>query len=214
MTRFDAVLFDLDGTLLDSVALILESYRHTLAHHGLPERPEAEILAGLGTTLEDQFRRWVEDEVSVGALIDTYIEHNLAVHDEYVRAYPGVSELVRALHGAGTPLAIVTSKRRRGTELGVAALGLTECFRMWVCADDVQNPKPHPEPVHMALEALGVDAARTAFVGDATHDLHAGNAAGVTTVAVTWGAAPEDALIAAEPNALVRDADALRAALT
>ncbi len=213
MSRFDAVLFDLDGTLLDSVALIIESYRHTLELHGLPPRPEAEILAGLGTPLEAQFRRWVDDESRVQTLVDGYIEHNLAVHDAHARPYPGVCELVHALHDAGTPLAIVTSKRRRGTELGLAALGLTDCFRLCVCSDDVQNPKPHPEPVTMALDALGVPAARTAFVGDATHDVHAGKAAGVTTIAVTWGTASEAALVETSPTHLVHDAAALRDAL-
>lgn len=211
-SRFDAVLFDLDGTLLDSVALILESYRHTLETHGLDPRPEQEILAGLGTTLETQFGKWVAPS-RVAALVETYIEHNLTVHDRYARPYPGISELVHRLAAGGTPLAIVTSKRRRGTERGLAALGLTPCFAVQICADDVETPKPHPQPVHMALAALDVPAERAVFVGDATHDVHAGRAAGVKTVAVTWGAAPESALRQARPDIVVHGADALRDAL-
>jgi len=213
MTRFDAVLFDLDGTLLDSVPLILSSYRHVFTEHGLPPRTDAEVLAGLGTPLEAMFERWVDDPALVQTLADAYIEHNLAVHDGLVRPFPGVSELVRDLHVAGIPMAIVTSKRRRGTEMGLAALGLADCFSVVVTADDVSRPKPDPEPVQQALEALGVPAASAVFVGDATHDVHAGRAAEVVTIAVTWGAASEAQLVESGPTHLVRDVGALRGIL-
>ncbi|HJL17071.1 MAG TPA: HAD-IA family hydrolase [Sandaracinaceae bacterium LLY-WYZ-13_1] len=205
MPRHDAVLFDLDGTLLDSVALILESYRHTLAAHGLAPRSREEILEGLGTPLEAQLGRWAPAD-RIEALIDTYVEHNLRVHDELVRPFEGVNAIVHALREAGTPLAIVTSKRRRGTTQGLAALGLSDAFDTWVCADDVARPKPHPEPVERALAVLGVGPERAVFVGDATHDVHAGRAAGVRTVAVLWGSGSRDALAAAAPDDWAGDA--------
>ncbi len=214
MLRYDAFLFDLDGTLLDSIALILESYRYTLAAHGLPPRSDEDVLSGLGTTLEHQFTRWVGPDGPVQALVDTYIAHNLEVHDRLVTPYPGVTEVVEALHAAGARLAVVTSKRRRGAQAGLAALGLAECFEVLVAGDDVTRAKPDPEPVRLALSQLGDPApARVVFVGDATHDVHAGQAAGVVTVAVTWGAGREDALVAAKPDHIARDAAALRALL-
>lgn len=213
MARFDAVLFDLDGTLLDSLQLIIDSYRHTLLAHGLAPRTDADILAGLGTPLEVSLGRFAETPGDVEALVATYIAHNLEVHDALVQPYPGVCDLVHALADAGTPLAIVTSKRRRGTEMGLLALGLESRFEVLVCADDVERPKPHPEPVLRALRALSVEPARAVFVGDAVHDLHSGRAAGVHTVAVTWGAGREDDLRAAEPSEIARDADELRALL-
>ena len=205
---FDAVLFDLDGTLLDSVELILESYRHTLAHHALPPRPRGEVLAGLGTPLEAQLARWAP-AAQVDALVETYVEHNLRIHDELVRPFPGVNDLVHRLHGAGVGLAIVTSKRRRGTERGLRALGLAHAFDVRVCADDVERAKPHPEPVERALAALGAPRERAAFVGDATHDLRAGSAAGVTTIAVLWGAATREQLEAENPDFVAADTEAL-----
>lgn len=210
MSHYDAVLFDLDGTLLDSIALILASYRHTLEAAELPVPTDADMLSGLGTTLEDQFGRWVADPARVSELVARYIEHNLEIHDEHVRPYPGVNEIVRALHSAGTPLAIVTSKRRRGARMGVAALGLEGCFSAMVCGDDVERPKPDPEPVRRALDALGVRE-NVAFVGDAIHDVHSGRDAGVFTIAVSWGAGSRNEFDAAD--IVVDDADALRRAL-
>ncbi len=204
---FDAVLFDLDGTLLDSIALILESYRHTLAAHQLPPRSDADVLSGLGTTLEDQFRRWGYDD-RLEALVTTYVEHNLRVHDALVRPYEGVTEVARALDAAGVPLGLVTSKRRRGGREGLRALGLDGLFAVEIYGDEVTRPKPDPDPVLRALAGLGMPASpRVTFVGDAIHDLEAGRAAGVHTIAVTWGAGRAEDLAAAD--ALVHDAAAL-----
>lgn len=213
MLRFDAVLFDLDGTLLDSIALILESYRHTLIEHGLEPQPDEVVLAGLGTPLEAQLALWAPRS-EVPAMVETYVEHNLAIHDRLVRPYPGITEIVHTLRARGTKLAIVTSKRRRGTAKGLAALGLSESFDVWVCADDVARPKPDPEPVHAALTALSVeDPARALFVGDAIHDVRSGQAAGVRTAAVLWGAGTRAELEPSAPDHLLEDAAALAAVL-
>lgn len=213
-TPFSAVLFDLDGTLLDSLSLILTSYRYTLEAHGLPARGDAEVLEGLGTTLESQLARWTNDPAQVDAMVDTYVTHNLRVHDDLVRPYPGISELVRELHAAGTPLGLVTSKRRRGADRGLAALGLTDCFAALVCGDEVTRAKPDPEPVERALALLGHPSpARVAFVGDAIHDIESGKAARVYTVAVSWGAGTAASLRGSAPDAWADDAAQLRRAL-
>lgn len=213
MSRFDAVLFDLDGTLLDSIELILASYRHTLAHHGLPCPDDALILEGLGTPLEAGLRRWAPDPSAVPAMIETYVAHNLAHHDAMVRPYDGVCELVRGLREDGRKLAIVTSKRRRGTVLGLGAIGLAGCFDALVCAGDTPRAKPHPDPVQHALALLEVPRERAVFVGDSTHDMEAGRAAGVHTAAVLWGPFSRAALEATSPSAIARDAAELRAYL-
>jgi pyrophosphatase PpaX len=201
-------LFDLDGTLLDSIELILVSYRHTLATHGLPPRSDDDILSGLGTTLDDQFRRWGHDEL-LDELVATYIAHNLEVHDRHVRPYPGVGALVHELRGRGVRLGLVTSKRRRGGRQGLRALGLDDCFEVEIYGDEVTRPKPAPEPVLAALAGLGVEPSpRVSFVGDAIHDVEAGRAAGVHTTAVSWGAGKREQLRAAD--ALVDEVTALR----
>jgi pyrophosphatase PpaX len=181
------VLFDLDGTLIDSVRLILDSYHHVTREHGLPQRTDDEWLAGLGTPLTTQFRQYMADETLMQELIKTYRAYNLAHHDQRVTIYPGVLDLLVEIKRRGHPTALVTSKNRAGAERGLNLVGLRPYFDVLVGADDVTNAKPDPEPVHLALQRLGVSGEGALFIGDSTHDVHAGNAAGVATVAVLWG---------------------------
>jgi len=180
-------LFDLDGTLIDSVELILRSYRHTLRVHRGIEPPDEEWMAGLGTPLWVQFRRWTDDEAEIGAMIETYRDYNLSHHDDLVRPYEGVVEQVRALRAGGKTLGLVTSKLRGGALRGLRLVGIEEEFAVVVGSDEVTNPKPHPEPVLTALSRLGHAAQGTVFIGDSRHDLESGRAAGVKTAAVLWG---------------------------
>lgn len=200
MPTYDAVLYDLDGTLIDSIRLILDSYHHTLSHHRLPPRPDAYWLNGIGTPLRAQFAEWAHDEATMEALIATYREYNLTHHDTSIAAYPGVPEAVRSIRARGIVSALVTSKNRYGAQRGLRVVGLHDCFDSLVCADDVERPKPDPEPVARALEALGVTAERAVFVGDSLHDMHAGRAAGVATAAVLWGPFAREHLAPAEPD--------------
>jgi len=213
MPRADAVLFDLDGTLLDSIALILASYRHTFDAHGIAQPGDAAIVEGLGTPLEACFAKWADDPRAIAAMVATYVEHNHAHHDAMVRPYHGVSELVRALRDDARKLAVVTSKRREGTLRGLRAIGLEGCFDALVCAGETARAKPHGDPVLRALELLGVAPERAIFVGDSTHDVHAGHAAGVRTAAVLWGPFDRAALEPSRPTAFARDALELRALL-
>jgi len=180
-------LFDLDGTLIDSIELILRSYRHTMrAHRGL-EPPDEVWMQGLGTPLWVQFRHWTEDPAEIEAMVATYRAYNLEHHDELVRPYEGVVAAVRDLRKNGKTLGLVTSKIREGALRGLQVAGLEDGFEVIVGADDVTHPKPHPEPVLKALERLGAPAADTVFIGDSRHDIECGRAAGVKTAAVLWG---------------------------
>lgn len=187
MSRPRAVLFDLDGTLIDTVELILTSYRHTVQVHGLEPVPDEVWLEGLGIPLRVQFTRFTSDPDQLQALVTTYRDHNHIHHDLLVAEYPGVREGVGELHGAGMKLAVVTSKMHGGLERGLRVAGLDGFFDVLIGADDVRNPKPHPEPVLMALDRLGVSASEAVFVGDSPHDMASGRAAGVRTAAATWG---------------------------
>lgn len=187
MPDIRTVLFDLDGTLLDSVDLIVDSYHHTLAAHSLPPMTRGEILAGLGTTLYAVFGRMTDDAATVAAWVATYREYNLTHHDARARAYPGTVEMVRRIKAAGHRLGLVTSKNRGGAQRGLALMGLDGVMEVIVGADDVVKPKPDPEPVLLALERLGETADSTIFVGDSHHDIYSGRAAGVLTAGVTWG---------------------------
>ncbi len=200
MPTLRTFLFDLDGTLIDSIQLILDSFRHTLAAHGLPQRSDDQWLAGVGTPLTAQFAEWKDDKGTMEALIETYREYNLANHDRMVRGYPGVAEAVRAIRRTGRSTGLVTSKNRRGALRGLRLVGLEDAMDVLVCADDVVNPKPHPEPVEKAVRLLGADPTTTVYAGDSIHDLHSGRGAGVWTAAVLWGPFSRRQLEPAEPD--------------
>jgi len=187
MPTVQTVLFDLDGTLIDSVRLILDSYHHTLAAHGLPPRSDEEWLRGVGTPLSVQLAEWSDDRGTLEALIATYREYNLAHHDRMVTVYPGVVTSVEAIRAAGRRTGLVTSKNRQGALRGLTLAKLERMMDVLVCADEVTNPKPHPEPVEKAVGLLGADPRTTVYVGDSIHDMVSGRAAGVRTAAVLWG---------------------------
>lgn len=194
-----AVLFDLDGTLIDSIRLILDSYHHALAAHGLPARTDEDWLRGVGTPLWVQFEPWREHP-GIEALIATYREYNLAHHDRMVRPYPGAAEAVRALRQSGLHTGLVTSKNRSGAERGLRLCGLEGVMDVLVGADDVEHPKPHPEPVERAVRALGIAPAEAVYVGDSVHDMESGRAAGVRTAAALWGPFDRAALAPTRPD--------------
>jgi len=180
-------LFDLDGTLLDSIDLILRSYRHTMMVHRGIEPPDDVWMRGLGTPLWVQFRNWSDDPGEIEAMVATYRAYNLKHHDALARPYDGAAQAVRQLHAAGRRLGLVTSKMRSGAIRGLRLLGLEQQFPVIVGADEVTNPKPHPEPVLKALDLLGAVPDETVFIGDSRHDIECGSAAGVKTAAVLWG---------------------------
>jgi pyrophosphatase PpaX len=200
MSQLQTVLFDLDGTLIDSIRLILDSYHHTLTQHKLPARSDEEWLRGVGTPLHVQFSQWHDSPEMLEAMIATYREFNLQHHDRMVTVYPGVVEAVREIKSAGIQTGLVTSKNRQGALRGLALVGLEALMDVMVCADEVSNPKPHPEPVEKAVALLGADPARTVYVGDSIHDMHSGRAAGVKTAAALWGPFGRSHLESAGPD--------------
>jgi pyrophosphatase PpaX len=134
------------------------------------------------------------------AMIATYREFNLKHHDRMVTVYPGVLKAVREIKSAGIQTGLVTSKNRKGALRGLALVGLEALMDVMVCADEVNNPKPHPEPVEKAVALLGTDPARTVYVGDSIHDMHSGRAAGVKTAAALWGPFGRSHLESARPD--------------
>jgi pyrophosphatase PpaX len=193
-------LFDLDGTLIDSIELILRSYRHTMRVHGREVPSDDVWMRGLGTPLWVQFRQFTDDPGEIEAMVATYRAYNLAHHDDLVRPYAGVVDAVRGLQGSGRRLGLVTSKLRSGAVRGLKAATLESAFAVIVGADEVTHPKPHPEPVLRALERLAAPAASAVFIGDSRHDLECGRAAGVKTAAVLWGPFDRAHLADLEPD--------------
>lgn len=193
-------LFDLDGTLIDSVELIRRSFRHTLEAHRSGHPGEDRWLEGLGQPLWDQFRVYTTDQAEIDAMIATYRKYNSEHHDALVRSYPQMEGVVRELKRRGARLGVVTSKMHRGTRQGLALCGMEGLFDTIVAADDTTRHKPNPEPVLLALERLGADAETAIYIGDSTHDLAAGRAAAVSIAAALWGPFSREALAEHEPD--------------
>lgn len=200
MPRYAHVLFDLDGTLIDSIGLIELCFRHTMAAHTQRRFDRDEWLAGLGRPLRWQFEQWTDDPALVQQLIGTYREHNNQHHDTLVRPYPGAVEAVRALHERGARLAVVTSKLQAGAQRGLSIAGFAGLFEVVIGCDDVREPKPAAEPARVALERLGVPAHRGVMVGDSPHDIRCGRLAGARTAGVQWGPFPRHFFAEDEPD--------------
>jgi len=199
-TRPLAALFDLDGTLIDSIELILDSARHAFIGRDGHVPSDAEWLTGVGIPLATMFRRYARDEAEVDALIGKYREYQLANHDRLVRSYETVADTVAALRAAGHPMAIVTSKAGWLARRGLETVGLGSHFDVVVGCDSSERHKPDPEPVLMALDRLSYQAHEAVFVGDSIHDMQAGKAAGVTTIAALWGPFSREDLVASAPD--------------
>ena len=213
MAKPRIILFDLDGTLIDSVRLILDSYHHTMRTHGLPARTDDDWLQGLGTPLTVQFADWGSDPKTLQALIATYRSYNLEHHDRMVTVYPGIVEAVRSIRSAGVRTGLVTSKNRQGALRGLGLAKLETMMDVLVCADEVENPKPHPEPVEKAVRLLGGVPRETIYVGDSIHDMQSGRAAGVLTAAALWGPFGRSHLKGAAPDYWLEEPEDLRTLL-
>ena len=184
------ILFDLDGTLIDSIELILNSARYAFDKLDRVWPSDEEWMAGIGIPLFTMMRRYARDDADRDVLIAAYREYQLAHHDRLIRCYDGVLDTVRELHAAGHQLGIVTSKSEALALRGLAHVGLARYMDTVVGCDSSSRHKPDPEPVRLALHRLDCAPEHAIFVGDSVHDVLAGNAAGVRTVAVLWGRVP------------------------
>jgi pyrophosphatase PpaX len=210
-----AVLFDLDGTLVDTVPFILEAVRQAFEGYGTCPT-DAEWIAGIGTPLRAQLASFARRPEDVDVLFDRYRSWWLAHHDERTRPFDGAVETVAALAAAGHPVGVVTAKIEQGAYRTLRHTGLLPHVGAVVGADSCANAKPHPEPVLLALARLGREPARALLVGDSPHDVAAAKAAGARAAAALWGACGRDALAAAGADfflADVREVPALVATL-
>lgn len=212
---FQVVLFDLDGTLIDSTDLILASYRYTMREHLGQELPDDKWLETIGRPLRVQLEDFASDEAEAESMVSTYRAHNRRAHDELVRPFEGIRSLLEDLCSRGVPIGIVTSKHSAGTAMGLQACGLeSDWFRTIVTSDSVEEYKPHPRPVLAALEDLSAVPGRDVlFVGDSVHDMHSGQSAGVSTAAAVWGPYEAPGLASVEPDYWLRSVAELRALL-
>lgn len=206
--RFRTVLFDLDGTLIDSGAMILASMRHATRTVLGREVPDADLLARVGSThLRDQMLGLDADRAD--DLVRAYRAHNEPLHAE-LRPCSGMLGVLERLNAEGRQLGIVTAKRHVTVRLAFEVCPLERFFATVVASDDTDRHKPYPDPILRALERLGSDARDAAYVGDAPFDVESAKAAGVFAVAVGWGGIHSRARVeAVAPDAFVDTAEEL-----
>jgi pyrophosphatase PpaX len=200
------VLFDLDGTLIDSGPIILASMRHaSLSVLGVePDEDRVRSAIG-GPGLFAQMRDLDPDRVD--ELVAAYRAHNEPLHDE-LEAFEEVIALLPRLRAQGRRLGVVTAKRRETVGLALRRFPVIEAsIDLVIAADDTERHKPHPDPILAALSALEASPTDAVYVGDSPFDIDAAKAAGVLAVAVAWGGIHRDeTLLARQPDRFVRTA--------
>lgn len=195
-----AVLFDLDGTLVDTIPLIVKTYKTVFEKMKIPWGDD-DVVKWIGRPLKDigiHFAGAGEPD-----FFELYQHHYHLLHDEMTWLFPGTGEILAALKNCGLKLGIVTSKGRPVTERTVAHTGLDRLMDVIVTAHDVEKHKPEPEPLLSALSILGTQAGRSVFVGDSKYDIITGQRAGARAIGVTWGLGGKEELAGLKPTALL-----------
>ena len=193
-----ALLFDFDGTLLNTNDLILDTFMHVLNERFPGKYTREDCLKFIGPSLQETFD--VETPGETETMIANYQAFNMAHHDELAKSYDGVVETLEQLHAMGIRMAIVSTKKRFSLARGMKLMGIEHLFEVVVGFDDVEHEKPHPEPVLLALSQLGVDKEDALMIGDNYHDILAGQNAGVKTAGVAWSVKGADYLRTFNPD--------------
>lgn len=184
--RPHAVLFDLDGTLIDSIGLLLACVHHAFEGR-TPAPTDEEWIATLGTPLRAQLSAYIDSDEEIEAVTSKYRTFQRKHHDLLTADYPGVRETLVELEKRGHPMGVVTSKSNEMMDRGLAWLGALEMMDTRIGMNSCELHKPDPTPVRVALHELGYEPHEALFVGDSPHDIKSGNAAGVISVAALWG---------------------------
>jgi len=205
---FPVVLFDLDGTVIDSGAIILASMRHAAREVLGAEPPDELLMAAVGGPgLEAQMHALAPDRVE--ELVSVYRAHNEPLHDELV-CCDGIEDVLVKLREEGRRLGIVTAKRRATVDLAFNVLPLRHLFDTVVGGDETDRHKPDPEPLLLAAGRMNTEPDQCAYVGDSPFDIRAAKAAEMHAIAVTWGGIHDRAKLEAEaPDAIVDTAEEL-----
>ena len=183
--RYPVVLFDLDGTVIDSGAIILASMRHAAETVVGGDYTDEQLMAAVGGPgLEAQMVAL--DPNRVEELVRVYREHNEPLHDT-LEACAGMDVVLDELKDRGHRLGIVTAKRRATVDLAFARIPIEHLFETVVGGDETERHKPDPQPLQLALERLGARAEDAAYVGDSPFDMQAAKAGGLRAIGVSWG---------------------------
>ncbi|PFG04717.1 pyrophosphatase PpaX [Bacillus sp. es.034] len=203
MSRITTILFDLDGTLINTNDLIISSFLHTLNHYYPGQYGEEDVHPFMGPPLEESFGGLDPDKME--EMCAHYRAYNHEHHDSLVTEFEGVYETVKTLYDNGYKLAIVSTKVRDVVLKGLDLMNLRPFFDVIITLDEVENAKPHPEPIEKALVLLGSSPSEAIMIGDNHHDILAGKNAGVLSAGVAWSAKGREHLAHYEPDFMLED---------
>ncbi|MDA8443310.1 MAG: pyrophosphatase PpaX [Peptococcaceae bacterium] len=200
---FDCILFDLDGTLIDTNDLVIKSYQHTIRTHlGQDWGPE-KFIPYFGEPLIYSLERFAPGQAE--ELIQTYRSFNLANHDALAKEIAGIHATLQVLHQKGITLGVVTSKLKLSAQRGLGLFGLKDFFQVFVAYEDTEQHKPEAAPILHALNSLQHDTDGVLYVGDSTYDIRCAKAAGVKSAAVMWSAYEREVLLAEQPDYILEN---------
>lgn len=205
-SSYELIIFDWDGTLVDSLGYVVECVEKAIAETGLKSPPAADIRKHIGRSATEVLQTIFPDEskITLNQIIENYRKHFFSANEDRIRLFAGVHETLHQLHNAQYTLAIATGKGRRGLITELAATQLTSLFSASRTADDAQS-KPHPQMVLELLDELQIPAHKALVIGDTTYDILMAKNAGVEAIAVTYGGHSIDELKEAEPKGYINE---------
>ncbi|MBU9712772.1 pyrophosphatase PpaX [Evansella tamaricis] len=203
LNDIDTILFDLDGTLINTIDLIIASFLHTMEVYYPGKYKREDVISFIGPPLSETFE--LLDQEKVNEMTQTYRSFNLEKHDELVTEYEGVMETLEELEKNHFKMAIVTTKRRETALKGLKLMGIDRFFDVVISLDEVTDYKPHPEPLEKAMAALGSTPGKTLMVGDSQHDILGGKNAGTKTAGVAWSVKGSEFLNQYDPDIMLEN---------
>lgn len=203
-------LFDLDGTLIDSIPLIRLSFEYTFDKLGIPWG-KGEVLKTIGLPLRDVAAYYAGERAE--DFLDIYVKFQQENQEKLLKAYPKAQDTLIYLQNKGYHTGVFTSKRRKATKVSLSLTGLDSYLDTVITVEDIKRPKPDPDGINMALEILKTSPTKAVYIGDSIYDIQTGKNAGVATIAVTWGIATENELQNTQPDFLVKTWDQLLQAI-
>jgi len=198
----EAVLFDLDGTLVDSLPLIIHTYRRVFDEMQIPWGDD-DVVKMIGLPLLDIGRHFTGDAAEL--FCERYQHYYYQEHDRYIKLFPGTLEMLACLKDSGLQLGIVTSKGKPGTARATAFTGIDRYMDVVITAHDVAKHKPEPEPIWQALAAINTDATNAVYIGDTKYDILCGKNAGCLTLGVSWGLDSPEELKSLQPAGILAE---------
>lgn len=199
--QIEGLLFDADGTLIDTHDIILTSMRYTVNEVLGKDLNEAQLMKYVGTPLYDQMLVFADgDKAKAEELVTIYRAHNDAIHDQGIKTFPHAVQALTALEDAGFKMGVVTSKRHAMAELGLKLSGIDRFFTILVGSDDWSEHKPEPGPILRGCELIGIAPSACMYIGDSPYDIQAGRRADCLTAAALWGVFDAQELIDEHPT--------------